>query len=49
NHPKIVAANEAAKEGDACVIRFRNPKEGSVVFDDQIRGRIEISNSQLDD
>ena len=49
NHPKIVAANEAAKEGDACVIRFRNPKEGSVVFDDQIRGRIEIANSQLDD
>ncbi|WP_261885379.1 glutamate--tRNA ligase [Vibrio pomeroyi] len=49
NHPKVVAANEAAKEGDACVIRFRNPKEGSVVFDDQIRGRIEIANSQLDD
>ncbi|WP_394252562.1 glutamate--tRNA ligase [Vibrio profundi] len=49
NHPKIVAANEAAQEGDACVIRFRNPKEGSVIFDDQIRGRIEIANSQLDD
>ncbi len=49
NHPKIVAVNQAAKEGDPCVIRFRNPKEGSVVFDDQIRGRIEISNSQLDD
>ncbi|MCY9828135.1 glutamate--tRNA ligase [Vibrio chagasii] len=49
NHPKIIAANEAAQEGDACVIRFRNPKEGSVVFDDQIRGRIEIANSQLDD
>ena len=49
NHPKIIAANEAAQEGDACVIRFRNPKQGSVVFDDQIRGRIEISNSQLDD
>ena len=49
NHPKIVAANAAAKEGDPCVIRFRNPKEGSVVFDDQIRGRIEISNQQLDD
>ena len=49
NHPKIIAANEAAQEGDACVIRFRNPKQGSVIFDDQIRGRIEISNSQLDD
>ena len=49
NHPKIKAANEAAKDGDPCVIRFRNPKEGSVVFDDQIRGRIEIRNDQLDD
>jgi glutamyl-tRNA synthetase len=49
NHPKIVAANEAAKEGDPCVVRFRNPKEGSVVFDDQIRGRIEIANDQMDD
>ncbi len=49
NHPKIKAANEAAKEGDPCVIRFRNPKEGSVVFEDQIRGRIEIRNDQLDD
>ncbi|GAD88546.1 glutamate--tRNA ligase [Vibrio halioticoli NBRC 102217] len=49
NHPKIVAANAAAKEGDDYVVRFRNPKEGSVIFDDQIRGHIEISNSQLDD
>ncbi|MGB2079894.1 MAG: glutamate--tRNA ligase [Vibrio sp.] len=49
NHPKIKAANEAAKEGDPCVIRFKNPKEGSVVFEDQIRGRIEIGNDQLDD
>ncbi|MGY0616169.1 glutamate--tRNA ligase [Vibrio sp. FJH11] len=49
NHPKIKAANAAAKDGDPCVIRFRNPKEGSVVFDDQIRGRIEIRNEQMDD
>ncbi|CAH8202206.1 glutamate--tRNA ligase [Vibrio aestuarianus] len=49
DHPKIKAVNDAAKEGDPCVIRFRNPKEGSVVFNDQIRGRIEISNSQMDD
>ena len=48
-HPKIKAANAAAKEGDPCVIRFRNPKQGSVVFDDQIRGRIVIRNDQLDD
>ncbi|TKB48818.1 glutamate--tRNA ligase [Ferrimonas aestuarii] len=31
------------------VIRFRNPVEGSVVFDDHVRGRIEIANSELDD
>lgn len=49
SHAKIIAANANAKEGDPCVIRFRNPKEGSVVFDDQIRGRIEIANDQLDD
>ncbi|MGI2881224.1 glutamate--tRNA ligase [Vibrio furnissii] len=49
DHPKIKAVNEAAKEGDPCCIRFRNPKEGSVVFDDQIRGRIEIRNDQMDD
>ena len=31
------------------VVRFKNPVEGSVVFDDHVRGRIEISNSMLDD
>lgn len=31
------------------VIRFRNPQEGSVVFDDHVRGRIEFSNQELDD
>jgi len=31
------------------VIRFKNPTEGSVVFDDHVRGRIEISNDLLDD
>lgn len=31
------------------VIRFRNPPDGSVIFNDRIRGRIEISNSELDD
>ncbi|MCG7491219.1 glutamate--tRNA ligase [Vibrio sp. Of14-4] len=49
SHPKIIAANEAAKDGDPCVVRFRNPTQGSVVFEDQIRGRIEIANDQLDD
>ncbi|EWH09015.1 glutamyl-tRNA ligase [Catenovulum agarivorans DS-2] len=31
------------------VIRFKNPQTGSVVFDDKIRGRIEVANSELDD
>ena len=31
------------------VIRFKNPQAGSVIFDDQIRGKIEIANKELDD
>ena len=31
------------------VIRFKNPLEGTVVFDDLIKGPIEIANSELDD
>jgi glutamyl-tRNA synthetase len=31
------------------VIRFRNPLEGSVVFDDMVRGRIVFQNAELDD
>ncbi|MCW9698857.1 MULTISPECIES: glutamate--tRNA ligase [unclassified Avibacterium] len=31
------------------VVRFKNPQEGSVVFDDAVRGRIEINNRELDD
>ncbi len=31
------------------VVRFKNPTEGSVVFDDAVRGTIEIKNSELDD
>ncbi|MBY5993807.1 glutamate--tRNA ligase [Ferrimonas balearica] len=31
------------------VIRFKNPTEGSVVFDDHVRGRIAIDNRELDD
>ncbi len=48
-HPKIVAINQAATADQPCVIRFRNPKQGSVIFDDEIRGKIEIANDQLDD
>lgn len=31
------------------VIRFRNPLEGHVVFNDQIKGRIVVANNELDD
>jgi glutamyl-tRNA synthetase len=31
------------------VIRFKNPLDGSVAWDDRIKGRIEIANSELDD
>ncbi|MCE9686789.1 glutamate--tRNA ligase [Shewanella sp. AS16] len=31
------------------VVRFKNPLEGSVVFDDHVRGRIEFANEELDD
>jgi len=31
------------------VIRFKNPLAGSVAWDDKVKGRIEISNSELDD
>ena len=41
-------ANHGDDVGDH-VIRFRNPDEGAVTFDDQVRGEISIANSELDD
>ncbi|MDD5247776.1 MAG: glutamate--tRNA ligase [Rhodocyclaceae bacterium] len=35
--------------GVAPVVRFRNPTAGVVAWDDQVKGRIEISNAELDD
>ena len=37
------------REGVSPVVRFRNPSDGEVVIDDLVRGRIVISNSELDD
>jgi len=37
------------REGVDPVVRFRNPDDGEVVIDDLVRGRIVISNSELDD
>ena len=31
------------------VVRFRNPDAGSVTWDDGVKGRIEVSNAELDD
>lgn len=36
-------------EGVPPVLRFRNPIEGVVVWDDKVKGRIEIRNTELDD
>jgi glutamyl-tRNA synthetase len=36
-------------EGVRPVIRFRNPEGGTVAWDDKVKGRIEISNGELDD
>lgn len=40
-------ANVSADEPH--VIRFANPQEGNVVFDDLVRGTISVSNQELDD
>ncbi|MBT9523293.1 MAG: glutamate--tRNA ligase [Dechloromonas sp.] len=31
------------------VVRFKNPKDGVVAWDDQVKGRIEFANGELDD
>lgn len=36
-------------EGVKPVLRFKNPTEGVVVWDDKVKGRIEIANAELDD
>ncbi len=39
----------AIPEGVKPVLRFKNPQSGSVVWEDKVKGRIEISNDELDD
>jgi len=43
------AVGKTPPEGVAPVFRFKNPLEGSVAWDDRVKGRIEISNTELDD
>ena len=42
-------ANAGWRDDPNRVIRFKNPLDGVVAFDDLIKGRIEIANSELDD
>ena len=39
----------AIPEGVLPVIRFKNPIGGSVIWEDAVKGKIEISNDELDD
>jgi glutamyl-tRNA synthetase len=36
-------------DGQQSVVRFRNPDDGAVVFDDLVRGTISVQNQELDD
>ncbi len=42
-------ARTEPREGVEPVIRFPNPDEGAVVFDDLVQGSIAVSNAELDD
>ncbi|AXK72486.1 glutamate--tRNA ligase [Lysobacter sp. TY2-98] len=42
-------ANLPYRDDPNRVIRFRNPQDGTVVWDDKVKGRIEFANSELDD
>jgi glutamyl-tRNA synthetase len=42
-------ANAGWRDDPNRVIRFRNPLQGVVAWDDKVKGRIEIANSELDD
>ena len=39
----------APEKGVSPVVRFKNPAAGNVVIDDQVKGKIIISNTELDD
>ena len=42
-------AKQPPPAGVKPVIRFKNPTEGHVVFDDLVKGKIAVANSELDD
>ncbi|MFA5052337.1 MAG: glutamate--tRNA ligase family protein, partial [Patescibacteria group bacterium] len=41
--------NKRLQSGETHVVRLKAPTEGATVFEDIIRGRVEVSNSTLDD
>ena len=41
--------NRSPDTGEPNVIRFKNPLEGEVVFEDVVRGKVIVSNNELDD
>lgn len=47
--PELGKALPPVPEGVKPVLRFKNPKEGVVAWDDKVKGRVEFSNSELDD
>ncbi|MCZ8294447.1 MAG: glutamate--tRNA ligase [Hylemonella sp.] len=47
--PEPGKALPAVPAGVKPVLRFKNPQGGAVVWDDKVKGRIEISNDELDD
>ena len=47
--PEPGKALPSIPEGVKPVLRFKNPQDGVVAWDDKVKGRIEISNQELDD
>jgi glutamyl-tRNA synthetase len=47
--PENLKEGHLPPPGVAPVVRFKNPLSGSVAWDDQVKGRIEIANAELDD
>src|SRR5256714_7778282 len=47
--PENLKQGQRPPPGIAPVVRFKNPLSGSVAWDDQVKGRIEIANAELDD
>jgi glutamyl-tRNA synthetase len=47
--PENLRPGQTPPPGVEPVFRFKNPDDGSVAWDDQVKGRIEIANAELDD